>query len=62
MTNGNTLQAGKKIRGILAFTGVWVCFCAIADYVIQFETNSYTMMFGYIAVLISIKTEEWIEK
>lgn len=52
----------KKTRGVLAFMGVWICFCAIADYVIQFETNSYTMLFGYIAGLISIKAQEWIEE
>ena len=51
----------KSIQGTLAWMGVWICFCAIADYVLQIEANCWAMAFGVLAKEIACLVETWIK-
>ena len=52
----------KTMQGLAAWIGVWVCFCAIADYVIAIETNAWAMAFGVLAKAVADKVEEWLKR
>lgn len=52
----------KTIQGTFAWLGVWICFCAIADYVISIEANAWAMAFGVLAKAVADHAEEWIKR
>ena len=51
----------KSLQGILAWMGCWISMCAIADYVIEFESRAYTMAFGVLAYFIAESVRKWIK-
>jgi len=50
----------KPVLGAMAHVGVWVCFCAIGEYVIMFENIGPTMIWGVVAGAVSFWAGEWI--
>lgn len=43
----------KVLKGIIAFSAVWLPACAIADYVMPEIANAYMMLWGFAAGLFS---------
>ena len=61
-STGSNLNIAKSIFGFSAWFGVWVCFCAIADYVINIESNAWAMAYGVLAKIVADQAQYWIEK
>lgn len=43
----------SKFIGFFVFIFIWINGAVVADYVFEFETNSYCMLWGYVIGVVS---------
>lgn len=52
----------SKALGFCMFMIIWIAGCALADYILLFETRAWTMFWGFVVGTIAMQVQVGINK